>query len=144
MRLKLNLCFFFVNFAPFCNHFIQRSKKPIINRSNRIKKAFMTTRNNKNQEMSINKMWHRNLSAARNIRIDLSTILDDSYNIIQNILNTYVSYNDTDPIGLLLSLMVSIGHFAGNSTVNITNHSSNLNLFLLLVGPSGNLSIESH
>lgn len=104
----------------------------------------MSTRSNKNHEISINKMWHRNLSAARNIRIDLMDIFDNSYDIIQNILNSFTAYNDADPVGLFLSLMVCIGHFAGNSTVDITNHSSNLNLFLLLVGPSGNFPKENN
>ena len=104
----------------------------------------MSTKSNKNHEMAINKMWQRNLSAARNIRIDLTDIFGHSYDKIHTILNSFAAYNDTDRIGLLLSLMVCIGHFAGNSTVNITNHSSNLNLFLLLVGPSGKFRRENN
>ena len=97
----------------------------------------MSSKNNKNSENAVNKMWHRNLSAARNVQVDLMKIFDDSYRVIQNIIKAYVAYNDADPIGLLLSLMSCIGHFSGNSSVNIANHSSNLNLFLLIIGPSG-------
>lgn len=97
----------------------------------------MSSKTNKNHEVIVNTMWQRNLGMARDIRISLSKLFNGSFGIIEHILNQYVEYNDTDSVGLLLSLLVSIGHFADNSSVNITNHSSNLNLFLLLVGPSG-------
>ncbi|CAF1472691.1 unnamed protein product, partial [Rotaria sp. Silwood1] len=54
-----------------------------------------------------------------------------------DLLNNYKLVNDTDPVGLLLSLFTCIGHFCDQSTVNIRNHITNLNIFLLLIGPSG-------
>lgn len=104
----------------------------------------MSTKVNKTNEASINKMWQRNLSMARNIHIDFESLFDPSFQLIENILKQYVDYNDTDPVGLLLSLLASIGHFTGNSVVNVTNHSSSMNLFLLLVGPSGKNSRINH
>ncbi|CAF4368146.1 unnamed protein product, partial [Adineta steineri] len=74
---------------------------------------------------------------ARHIRINLEDVLDDSFTLLFDVVNNINKLNDTDPAGLLLSLFVSIGHFSNESTVKITNHISNLNLFLLLIGPSG-------
>ena len=91
----------------------------------------------KNQEFLANCMWQRNLSNARNIHINLEGAFDDSYKILHDLLKNFKSLNDTNPPGLLLSLLACIGHFSGNSTVNVTNHITNLNLFLLLIGPSG-------
>ena len=82
-------------------------------------------------------MWQRNLSNAHNIHIDLEDAFDDSYKILHDLLKNFLSLNGTDPPGLLLSLLACVGHFSGNSTVNATNHITNLNLFLLLIGPSG-------
>ncbi len=97
----------------------------------------MSTSLTKNQEHLANCMWQRNLSKAREIHVDLNDILDDSYKLLHDLLNNFKSLNDTDPIGLLLSLLTCIGYFGGNSTVKITNHTTNLNIFLLLIGPSG-------
>jgi hypothetical protein len=101
------------------------------------KRIKMPPKINKNHESAMNNIWQRNLSSARDIRIELSTILGDSGETLKRILNQYASFNDTDSVGMFLSLLTCVGHFSGNSTVNITNHTSNLNLFLLLVGPSG-------
>ncbi|CAF1292374.1 unnamed protein product [Rotaria sordida] len=57
-----------------------------------------------------------------------------------DLLKNYKTLNDTDEAGLLLSLFTCVGHFAGDSLVRITNHVSNLNIFLLLIGPSDNLN----
>lgn len=97
----------------------------------------MTNKINKTQEYLANQMWNRNLSNARNITIDIEKIFDNSYRLLIDTLNIYKSMNNTDPAGLLLALYTSIGHFCANSVVNITNHISNLNIFLLLIGPSG-------
>ncbi|CAF4286927.1 unnamed protein product, partial [Rotaria magnacalcarata] len=97
----------------------------------------MATKMNRNQEFLGNCMWQRNLSNARNININVENIFDNSFKLLLDLLNNYKSINDTDPIGLLLSLFTCIGHFCANSTVNITNHITNLNVFLLLIGPSG-------
>ncbi|CAF3360012.1 unnamed protein product [Rotaria sp. Silwood2] len=82
-------------------------------------------------------MWQRNLSSARDITINLENIFDDSFKLLADLLNNYKLMNDTDPVGLLLSLFTCIGHFCAESTVNIRNHITNLNIFLLLIGPSG-------
>ncbi len=82
-------------------------------------------------------MWQRNLRNARDITINLEKVFDHSLNILLVLLNNFKSMNGADPVGLLLSLFTCVGHFCGNSTVNITNHITNLNLFLLLIGPSG-------
>lgn len=97
----------------------------------------MSSKVNKNSETTINQMWQRNLSKARSIQIDIENLFDHSFNMIEKILKQYVEQKDTDAIGLLLCFLVAIGHFAGNSVVNVTNHTSSMNLFLLLVGPSG-------
>ncbi|CAM4827034.1 unnamed protein product [Rotaria magnacalcarata] len=97
----------------------------------------MATKMNRSQEFLGNCMWQRNLSNARNININVENIFDNSFKLLLDLLNNYKSINDTDPIGLLLSLFTCIGHFCANSTVNITNHITNLNVFLLLIGPSG-------
>ncbi len=96
----------------------------------------MTTKG-KNQEFLSNMMWQRNLSNARNININLENVLDNSFKILHDLFNNFKSINGIDPVGLLLSLFTCIGHLCGDSTVNITNHISNLNLFVLLIGPSG-------
>ena len=82
-------------------------------------------------------MWQRNLSNARDICIDLESTLDDSFSLLLKLLNNFKSFNDTDPAGLILSLFTCVGHFCGDSVVKITNHITNLNIFLLLIGPSG-------
>ncbi|CAF4779447.1 unnamed protein product, partial [Rotaria sp. Silwood2] len=74
---------------------------------------------------------------ARDITINLENIFDDSFKLLADLLNNYKLMNDTDPVGLLLSLFTCIGHFCAESTVNIRNHITNLNIFLLLIGPSG-------
>jgi hypothetical protein len=100
----------------------------------------MSNRVNKNQEYLANSMWQRNLNNARSIHINLDSLMDDSFSLLHDLLKNFKSSNDTDPGGLLLSLLTCIGHIAGNSEVKITNHTTNLNLFLLLVGPSGIIS----
>ncbi|CAF4275616.1 unnamed protein product [Rotaria magnacalcarata] len=97
----------------------------------------MTSNGIKNQEFIANCIWHRNLCNARQISIKLENALDMSFTLLLNVLNNFRSINDTDPVGLLLSLLTCIGHFSADSTVNITNHITNLNIFLLLIGPSG-------
>ncbi|CAF2088574.1 unnamed protein product [Rotaria magnacalcarata] len=97
----------------------------------------MTSNGIKNQEFTANCIWHRNLCNARQISIKLENALDMSFTLLLNVLNNFRSINDTDPVGLLLSLLTCIGHFSADSTVNITNHITNLNIFLLLIGPSG-------
>jgi hypothetical protein len=97
----------------------------------------MSAKNTKNQEALANTMWQRNLSDARNIQIDLNTLLDGPYKLMFDLLSHFKRLNNTDPPGLLLSLFACIGHFSGECTVKITKHVSNLNLFLLLIGPSG-------
>lgn len=97
----------------------------------------MLSKYNKNQENVANAMWQRNLSDARDIRINLENMLNDSFDLLGHLLKHYKTLNDTDEPGLLLSLFTCIGHFCGDSTVRITNHVSNLNIFLLLIGPSG-------
>lgn len=92
---------------------------------------------NKSQDHLCNTMWRRNLSNARDIIIDLEKILEDSFISLYDVLINFKKANNTDPVGLLLALFTCVGHFCGNSTVNITNHISNLNIFLLLIGPSG-------
>lgn len=92
---------------------------------------------NKNQEYLANSIWQRNLNNARSIHINIDNLLDDSFSLLKDLLKTYKLSNDTDPAGLLLSLFTCIGHLAGDSEVKITNHVTNLNIFLLLVGPSG-------
>ena len=82
-------------------------------------------------------MWQRNLFDARNISIKLENVLDDSFKILLDLLNSFESTNNTDPVGLLLSLFNCVGHFCGNSTVKITNHIADLNIFLLSIEPSG-------
>ena len=97
----------------------------------------MSAKQNKNQEFLANCMWQRNLSTARDIAINLENFFDDSFKLLADLLNNYKLVYDTDPVGLLLSLFTCIGHFCGQSTVNIRNHITNLNIFLLLIGPSG-------
>ncbi len=97
----------------------------------------MSIKNNKKQDSINNAIWQRNLSNARNIQINLESIIDGPMQLLYQILNHFEKVNGTDPIGLLLSLFVSVGHFCAESTVKITNHISKLNLFLLLIGPSG-------
>ncbi|CAF3978277.1 unnamed protein product, partial [Rotaria sordida] len=97
----------------------------------------MSSKINKNQEYSANCTWQRNLSDARDIRINVENIFDSSFQLLLDVLNSFKSLNDTDPAGLLLSLFTCVGHFSGDSVVRITNHVSNLNIFLLLIGPSG-------
>ncbi|CAF1253382.1 unnamed protein product [Adineta ricciae] len=92
---------------------------------------------NKNTESINNAIWQRNLSNARNIRINLESIMDGPMKLLYEILDYYENLTGTDPIGLLLSLFVCVGHLCAESTVKITNHISKLNLFLLLIGPSG-------
>ena len=62
---------------------------------------------------------------------------DDSFKLLADLLNNYKLVYDTDPVGLPLSLFTCTGHLCGQSTVNIRNHITNLNIFLLLIGPSG-------
>jgi hypothetical protein len=97
----------------------------------------MSNKHNKNQEYLANSMWQRNLCKAREINVDLNAVFDDSFKILLDLLNSYKMINDTDPVGLLLSLFTCVGHLCGNSTINIRNHITNLNIFLLLIGPSG-------
>ncbi|CAF4822880.1 unnamed protein product [Rotaria sp. Silwood1] len=97
----------------------------------------MSNKGNKNQEFLATCMWQRNLSQARNINVDLNNVLDDSFNVLLDLLNNFKVTNDTDRTGLLLSLFACVGHLCVESTVTITNHSTNLNIFLLLIGPSG-------
>ncbi|CAF1086183.1 unnamed protein product, partial [Rotaria sordida] len=63
--------------------------------------------------------------------------MDGPMQLLYQILNHFEKLNGIDPIGLFLSLLVSVGHLCAESTVTITNHISKLNLFLLLIGPSG-------
>jgi hypothetical protein len=97
----------------------------------------MSAKNNKNQEAIANHIWQRNLNNARDIHINLENSLDESFKLLLDVINNFKKINDTDPDGLLLSLLTSVGHFSGQSIVKITKHISNLNLFLLLIGPSG-------
>ena len=99
----------------------------------------MLSKFNKNQEYVANAMWQRNLSDARDIRINLENILNDSFDLLCDLLKKYKIVNGTDEVGLLLSLFTCIGHFAGDSLVRITNPVSNLNIFLLLIGLSGKI-----
>ncbi|CAF1083169.1 unnamed protein product [Rotaria sordida] len=62
--------------------------------------------------------------------------MDGPMQLLYQILNHFEKLNGIDPIGLFLSLLVSVGHLCAESTVKITNHISKLNLFLLLIGPS--------
>ncbi|CAF4104176.1 unnamed protein product [Rotaria magnacalcarata] len=64
-------------------------------------------------------------------------LLDESFLLLRELLNNLKSINDTDPIGTLLSLFASVGYLATNSTVTISNQTTNLNIFVLLIGPSG-------
>ena len=82
-------------------------------------------------------MWQRNMNNARNIQFDFNTILDDRFSLLNDLLKYFKDSNDTDSGGLLLAILTIIGHLAGNSEVKITNHTTQLNLFLLLIGPSG-------
>ena len=97
----------------------------------------MSTKANTNHDVLFNGMWQRNLSNARDILINLEKAFDNSFQLLLDLLNSFKSMNDIDPVGLLLSLFTCIGHFCGKSLVNITNHITNLNIFLLLIGPSG-------
>jgi hypothetical protein len=97
----------------------------------------MSAKSNKSQESIANHIWQRNLSNARDIHINLENILDESFKLLLDLINNFKRLNDTDPAGLLLSLLACVGHFSGESIVKITNHISNLNIFLLLIGPSG-------
>jgi len=97
----------------------------------------MSAKVNKNQEFIANRMWQRNLCNARDIRIDVESVLDDSFKLLLDLLNNFKSLNGTDGVGLLLSLFTCVGHFCGDSVVKVTNHITNLNIFLLLIGPSG-------
>lgn len=97
----------------------------------------MLSKMNKNQEHSMNSIWQRNFSDAREIGINLDKILNGPFQSLLDVLNDFKILNDTDPAGLFLSLCSCIGYFSGDSTVKITNHISNLNTFLLLIGPSG-------
>ncbi|CAF4719393.1 unnamed protein product, partial [Rotaria sp. Silwood2] len=97
----------------------------------------MTSRLIKNQELIFNNIWQRNLSNARSIAINVEHVLNDSFKMLMDVLNNFKAINGTDTVGLLLSVFTCIGHFCANSTVNITNHITGLNLFLLLIGPSG-------
>lgn len=97
----------------------------------------MSTRLNRNHEYLANLIWKRNLNDARNIHVDAYNLLDNSFSLLRDLLKNIEISNHTDPTGLLLSLFTCVGHLAGNTEVNITNHSTNLNLFLLLIGPSG-------
>ncbi|CAF3345808.1 unnamed protein product, partial [Rotaria socialis] len=97
----------------------------------------MSTRLNKNQESLANSIWQRNLNDARNIHVNVGDLLDVSFSLLHDLLKDFEISNGTDPAGLLLSLFTCVGHLAGNSEVTITNHNTNLNIFLLLIGPSG-------
>jgi len=81
-------------------------------------------------------MWQRNLNNARDVHIDVDNVLDNSFKLLLDLLNNFKSLNGTDPVGLLLSLFTCVGHFCGDSVVKVTNHVTNLNIFLLLIGPS--------
>ncbi|CAF0723704.1 unnamed protein product [Adineta steineri] len=97
----------------------------------------MSTKLNKNQDYLSNCIWQRNLNDARNIHVNIDNILDSSFSLLHDLLKNFEMSNNTDPSGLFLSLFTCIGHLAGNSEVDITNHCTNLNIFLLLIGPSG-------
>lgn len=103
----------------------------------------MSSKASRSHESIMNAMWQRNLSCARNMPVDLNILLSESSVMLKEILKQYSRLNDTDEMGLLLSLFTCMGHFAGKSTVRITNHVSNLNLFTLLIGPSG-MSKDKH
>lgn len=91
----------------------------------------------KNQEAIVNSMWRRNLQNSRKISINIDDILDESFLLLRELLNCLKTINDTDAIGILLSLFTCAGYLASKSTVNISNQTSNLNIFVLLIGPSG-------
>lgn len=93
----------------------------------------------RNQECTTNAIWQRNLTNARSISINIDEILFDKFSLLRDVLNHEQTINESDPVALLLSLYTCIGHLANDSTVFITNHSSNLNIFLLLIGPSGKI-----
>ncbi|CAF3279107.1 unnamed protein product, partial [Rotaria sp. Silwood2] len=97
----------------------------------------MSSKTNKNQEYSNNYIWQRNVSDARDIHINLDNILTGSFALLLSVLNNFKLLNDTGSAALLLSLFTCIGHFSGNSIFRLTNHFSNLNVFVLLIGPSG-------
>ncbi|CAF5227850.1 unnamed protein product [Rotaria magnacalcarata] len=97
----------------------------------------MSTRLNKNQEYLANSIWQRNLNDARNIHVNIDDLLDAPFSLLHDVLKNFEKSNGTDPAGLLLSLFTCVGHLAGNSEVTITNHNTNLNIFVLLIGPSG-------
>lgn len=99
----------------------------------------MSNKHNKNQDILANNIWQRNISNARNIIITPDIIFNASFKLLIELLKKYKALNDCDPIGLLISLFTCIGHLCENTTVNITNHISNLNIFVLLIGPSGNI-----
>ncbi len=103
----------------------------------------MSNRLNKNQEYIANTMWQRNFNNARTIHLNMENLLDDSFFLLKDLLKNCQNFNDTDPGGLLLSIFSCIGHIVGNSEVKITNCSTNLNIFVLLIGPSGNI-ISKH
>ncbi|CAF2102840.1 unnamed protein product [Rotaria magnacalcarata] len=96
----------------------------------------MPTRLNKNQEYLANSIWQRNLNDARNIHVNVDDLLDAQFSLLHDVLKNFEISNGTDPAGLLLSLFTCVGHLAGNSEVTITNHNTNLNIFVLLIGPS--------
>lgn len=100
----------------------------------------MLSKNTKNQDQIANGIWQRNLSDARDIQINLENILNGPFDSLRDLLKNYKLLNDTDETGLLLSMFTCIGHFADDSIVRITNHVTNLNIFLLLIGPSGKKS----
>lgn len=89
-------------------------------------------------EALMNSIWQKNLANAREILVDVNKILDDSFDLVKNSLHEYYGFNETDRCGLLLALLSCIGHVSANSTVHIRNHTTKLNLFLLLIGRSGN------
>ncbi|CAF1924247.1 unnamed protein product [Rotaria magnacalcarata] len=91
----------------------------------------------KNQQSIVNLIWRRNLQNSRKISINIDDLLDESFLLLRELLNNLKSINDTDPIGTLLSLFASVGYLATNSTVTISNQTTNLNIFVLLIGPSG-------
>lgn len=96
---------------------------------------------NENQKYVASTIRQQNLSDARDIKIHIQGILNESFTLLRDWLNSYEYLNDTNEAGLVLSLFTCIGYFSGNSVVRITNHISNLNIFLLLIRPSGNLNI---
>ena len=98
----------------------------------------MPLTNSKPHEALMNSIWQKNLGNAREIHIDVNKILDDSFDLVKHSLHEYHGFNETDRCGLLLALLTCIGHVSANSNVHIRNHTTNLNLFLLLIGPSGN------